>query len=779
MSIKGTDFRKPLAFLAAIIGISMGSAALANSLFTPVYNPTIEISRASGSIEIDGDLSDAGWRGAARATNFVEHSPGDQIKPPVESEAWTTYDDNNFYLAFIAYDDPGTIRTSLRERDNIFRDDYFGILFDTYGDLAWGYEIFVNPYGIQGDLRQLSNGGEDMSFDVVFESKGMVTDSGYQVELAIPFASLRFPNKEKQEWKVNFWRDHQREFRRRYSWAAIDRDNPCWMCQWGTMTGIEGIKPSSNIELLPNVVAFQSGERLYNDEETSSDFVNSDPDAKFSLNGRWGLSSDASIEATLNPDFSQVESDAAQVDVNTTFALFYPERRPFFQRGSDMYDSWINAIHTRSINDPEVAAKFTGSFDGTSVAYIFARDEHSPITLPFEETSRHDLLGKSTSNIARVKKSFGEGSFIGALATDRRIDDGGAGTVFGGDVSFRFLKNYRVDVQALFSRTEEPVAEVLSADDSGKTFYRGKHTWELDGETFSGHAVMTRIQRNARLWSFNLNYRAHSPTFRTDNGFTNQNDNQMATFWTGLSFRPNRYFLIEWQPSINLGREANFNKPLSDIKDEWVNGSLYFRLRGQTDVNLNYLNSRELFRGHFHEGISRLSLNISSRPCEMISGGFGLTTGRTISRNSADSSVMGDMLDFDMYLNFKPSQRLFITPTFIYSRLDHSDAYLSDNPDTAKNIYDGYILRARLNYQFTRELFLRMIVQYNDFSESLDIEPLLTYQINPFTVFYVGATQNRGQWDYATGPGSDTRTSSTSELSSRQFFAKFQYLFRL
>ena len=177
-----------------------------------------------------------------------------------------------------------------------------------------GYEIFVNPIGIRGDLRVVSSGNEDISFDLVFESKGKVTESGYQVELAIPFSSLRFPDKKEQIWRINFWRDHQRDVRRRYSWAAQDRNDPCMMCQWGTVTGIENIKPSSNIDILLNIIAYQSGFR----DGPLDSFDNSNPDAEGSLNIRYGLSTNSSIEFSYNPDFSQVESDADQVDVNNT-----------------------------------------------------------------------------------------------------------------------------------------------------------------------------------------------------------------------------------------------------------------------------------------------------------------------------------------------------------------------------------------------------------------------------------------------------------------------------
>jgi len=220
-------------------------AADSTSAVQPNFHPVLDVRPAGGAIEINGDLTDPGWANAAQATGFVEVNPGDNLSPAVQSAAWVTFTESHLYVAMIAWDDPGQVRASLSDRDAIFSDDYFGILFDTYGDFSWGYEIFVNPLGIQGDLRIMSNGNEDISLDLVFESRGIVTDSGYQVELAIPFASLRFPDKPEQTWRWNFWRDRQRDNRFRYSWTAQSRDNDCFVCQWGTLNGLKDVKPAA------------------------------------------------------------------------------------------------------------------------------------------------------------------------------------------------------------------------------------------------------------------------------------------------------------------------------------------------------------------------------------------------------------------------------------------------------------------------------------------------------------------------------------------------------
>ena len=781
--------------LFLLLGFSVARSET-DTAFVPQFRPTLDVRPALGDIRIDGQLSDPGWRSAAVADGFAEVSPGDQVRPPVESKAFVTYDDNNLYIALIAFDDPADIRTSLRDRDEIFRDDYFGIMLDTYGDGSWGYELFVNPHGIQGDLRMQSSGNEDMSFDIVWYSHGIVTDSGYQVEIAVPFASLRFPDRPEQAWRVNFWRDHQRELRRRYAWAAQDRDNSCFICQWGYMTGVRDIEPSSNLEILPNMLTTQAGS-LSDRDNPRSEFDNSSPDAEFSLNARYGLTSSSSAELTFNPDFSQIESDAGQIDVNTNFALFFNERRPFFQEGSDLFNSWITAVYTRTINDPQGAAKLTGQFGRWSMAYLFARDENTPMIVPLSEQSVTLQADKATVNIARVRRSFGENSFVGLVLTDRRLDDwsdqdgyygGGSGTTYGIDGVLRMSGNWKLEYQALGSYTDEPNApayiDTTMEDGNGQfSFDYGRHTLAFDGESYGGNASYVSLERNGRSWNFDVDYWEYSPTFRTDNGFTTRNDYRQVSVWFGPLFRPNRKWLIEWEPSISFGRIWDHGRDMylnpfdfkGGSKDEWIRPNLWFNLRGQTDLWVEYLNSRERFAGKLFEGISRVTYGVDSRFSEMISGGVSSGYGRVIFRDR-DNPVFGKQIDFRVYANIKPNQRLFIQPDFRFARMKHLDSYLAANPGEDKIIFSGYILRSRATYQFSRQWFLRVIVQYNDFSERLDIEPLLTWKLNPFTVFYIGASSRYQYYDSESYSAVDA---SEWEMSSRQFFAKFQYLFRM
>lgn len=760
MPMRSARFRARPSGARALFAIALACCAAAAARparagdFTATRLPSLRVERAAGPIAIDGDLTDAGWVNAARATGFSEARPGDQTEPSVDTEALVTYDDANLYLAFIAEDDPSAIRSSLRARDEIFREDFIGIILDTFGDAAMQYELFCNPIGIQGDLRA-TDSGEDSNFDIVWESKGKITETGYQVEVAVPFKSLRFPNRPEQVWRANFWRTHPRDSRRQYSWAAIDRDEPCFPCQFGTLSGITGVRPTNDVELLPSFVGFQAG-ALRDDEDPASGFDNDAVDGDLSLGLRYAITSNLAGEATLNPDFSQIESDAAQIDVNTTFALFFPERRPFFQDGSNLFQTYFDAVYTRSMNDPSVAAKVTGQVGRTSVAYVGARDEHSPIILPFEERSEFLIAGKSTSNVLRVKQTLMEDSFLGALVTDRRLEGGGSGTLFGADGSVRFLRNYRFELQGLTSRSREPNDASLTEDVEQETFDGGEHTSAFDGERFWGNAVYASIERDARVWNFDVDYRDMSPTFRADNGFITQNDRRLVSGWTGLHFRKDLGFLEQIEPSVNMARVWNHR---GLFKDEWVRPQVWMQLKGQTSCSIGYLASRERFHDLLFPGIRRLEIEVNTDASEVISGGVTISKGRSIARR-LDTPVLGRGATYSVWGEVKPVNRLVVSPEVRWSMLDYPDG---------RDIFEGYIARTRINYQFTRELFMRLVLQYDHFDQAYDIEPLVSYVINPFTVFYLGSTHAYTEFDDA---GDLTET-------TRQFFLKLQYLFRV
>ncbi len=733
------------------------SVTLADEEYTPVYHPTLVISRTAGEIEIDGELQDPGWRGAAVADNFAEHSPGDQTKPEVNTIVWITYDDDNLYVAWMCYDDPGEVRASFCERDQIFSDDYVILCLDTYGEATLAYELAANPYGIPGDLLFSSARGEDITYDMIFETAARITEFGWVVEMAIPYTRLRFPGTEQQTWRVDFWRNRPRESRYQYSWAAYDRGEDCWPCQWGTVTGISDIRPGTGLDLLPAVIAHQSGS-LDDEGQFSNDPATSD----VSLGVAYDFSSELTAEATINPDFSQVESDAARIDVNTTFALNYPERRPFFQEGSDLFNTYFNAVYTRSIYDPLVAGKVTWRKGSNSAAFLSAKDDNSVIILPFEESSRYVAGGVSFSNILRARHDLGEQSHLGLVATDRRFKGGGAGSLAGIDGKIRFSASNALRFQVMATRTNEVYKPALT--DSAfneKRFADGAYNAALDGETFWGHGVYASLNRSAANYWMGGDYRERSPTFRADNGFEPSNNNRMGSAWLGGILRfENSRVLENINGQVDAARKWNFE---GIKKDEWINSSFEVRFRAaQTGIHSRFMRSNELFSGVQFVNIWDAHTCFNTQPSAALRFGGYLNYGHRIARGQV---VLGKEITRGLWADIRPIDRLLVS-------LSYDNAF-SDDLETGTRLFSQSILRTRMALQVSRALSGRLVLQYNDRFDCWDIDPLVTYRINSLSVFYIGSTQEYQHLNLADGPREGWC------LASRQYFLKFQYLLRL
>ncbi|HRS02412.1 MAG TPA: DUF5916 domain-containing protein, partial [Bacteroidota bacterium] len=714
-------------FLLIIFIIIATTSVIANndtSSFTPNYLPMLDIPYYNGNIKIDGKLDDEGWKIANIASNFSEASPGDRIKPKVDTKVLAVYNNEYVYFAFICYDNPKKVRYSFTDRDACFNDDIVAIILDTYGNAEWAYEIFVNPLGIQADARW-SPSGEDISFDFIFYSKGMLTDSGYQVEVAIPFSSLRFPNKPEQVWRATFWRNHSSDTRRQYSWAAISQNNPCLPCQFGYLTGIKNVKSINRLELLPSLIAHQSG-YLSNANSSNQHFVEGKVKIDPSLGIRYSFSPSLTAEATINPDFSQVESDVQQIDVNSTFALYYDEKRPFFQEAGDLLQSRFNTIYTRSINDPLYGARVTGRFNKSSLAIISAYDEYSPLIVPQEEHSYslYGGAGKSLINILRYKQTIYENSYIGAIVTDRRFEDNGAGTLLSLDGSLRFVDNYYFKFQYANSYTSNVNDSVLN----GQISQDGKRPKIFENCSSWGRAMNAAFSRDAKYWDLTLSYEEINPTFRADVGLMPKNNYRQSRFYTDYKFYTDSKYFDIIIPSIEVARVWNFD---GIRKDQWISPSLYIQFKAQTYLTLWYLWSRERFEGIDFPGIKRGGISINSNFTDLISLYFNIESGRMIARN-LDKPILGKGNNIGCGMSLKLFKRFFIDPDYSFSDLK--------DPLTNTVIFNGYILRTKFTYQFTRELFIRLVAQYDHFSDRFDIEPLIYYKLNPFSIFYIGST---------------------------------------
>lgn len=767
-----------IAFVVCVLAAARSLASDASS--TPTVDPSsaayrpntvleFDIPRLAQAIRIDGRLDEPLWQSATKLSGFVEIDPGDNCQPKADTDAMLAYDDENLYIAFVCHDsDPTAIRANITDRDAMFGDDFAGIMIDTFRDRQNGYEFFVNPRGIQGDLRRSGN-NEDASYDAVWYSGGTVTESGWTAEIAIPFRSIRFPDQDVQSWGIHVFRNRPRESREQMSWAPISRDNDCFFCQAGTISGIAGVNQGRNLEVLPYVLASQSS-ALDGADDATFNWDEDDPAGEAGFGVKYGVTPNYTLDFSYNPDFSQIESDATQIDANRTFALFYPEKRPFFLEGADMFASTMDIVHTRSINDPELAGKFTGKSGANTLAFMSAMDETSPYIVPFEEQSMAAAGRDTYSNILRVKRDMLTESYVGILATDRRQSNGvGSNTTFGSDARIRFNDNFRMTAQVMGSYTREPDDSLMSADfDDIRFGDAGQYDSYFNGESFAGFASEVDLVRSGRHYNANLWYDDYSPTFRAETGFVTQNDYRLLGFWNGYQFQlENNRVFERIEPQLDLGRKYNYQ---GEFKDTWISPSLWLRFKKQTYFWTGYLWSEEVFAGKLVDGIARWSWDVDTAFSKYVSAGMYGRMGHSVVRDR-DNPRLGDEWSYGVYFNTKPLSQLRFDVTY--------DSFRLDERDNGPRIYDTFVSRAKLTYQFTNKLFLRVIGEYIDDSESVAIDPLLSYKINPFTVFFLGSSHTFDNFE-------DDRRTPPIEIAEpgykqteRLFFVKFQYLFRV
>ena len=721
-------------------------------------NPTLIALRCKNSeINIDGVMNEPVWLTAPVAGNFTEISPGDNIKPPAKTEVKVLYDDDNLYFGFICYDSNiSALKANLCDRDKIWSDDYVGVMLDTYGDNKLAYEMFCNPYGIQGDATWTPTDEND-SYDLIFTSEAKIYKDRWILEIAVPFKSLRFPEKSMQTWRMHFIRTWPRHDRTQMSWAVVSRDNPSFFDQAGILTGISNVKRGKNLEILPYVIGSQSG--FIND--------NSDPNSKFineKLKGdigggiKYGFTSNLTGELVYNPDFSQVESDAAQVDVNTSSAIIYPEKRPFFLEGNNMFTTSEPIVYTRTINKPLFAAKLIGKIGGVEVGYIGALDRKTQFILPFDYGSEFALFEdlRSLTNVIRLRKVFNADSYIGLLGTDREVQKG-YNRVLSFDGSWHISNDYYFNWQVAGTTTKEINDTLLYNDKT--TFDNGKYDLAFNGQSFGGIGGMLQFQRQSRHWYNDIVYNDLPPGTRRDVGFANSINYREGVTYHSYTFWPERGFFVRVNPSVMASMKFKYD---GSVKERVIMPQFFVQCKELISLSGWFLvTNDENYKDVMLMGVHRGGLNITVNKSNLVNGSMYVNAGKYIVRFGDPYVAWG--LEGGFSLNIRPFNRLLLENTYDYSEL--ATSYKGEK------VYAGYIFRNKTSFQFTKNFFLRLVTQYDSFDGLIEIDPLFSYKWNPFTIFYIGSTNTLTDF----GPGENR---GRFVQTSRQFFAKFQYLFR-
>jgi len=719
--------------------------------------PTLNLPLLKGPITIDGDLSDPAWADALVIDNFYEFQPGDGTVPPVRTIARVGRDDRYFYASFWCEEpDMGKLRAPYVDRDGVTDQmDYVGILLDVDNARRSAVDFWINPRGIQTDsMLNESPFGEDTSPDWFWNSAGKIGANSWTVEVAIPLASLRYPKKDPQDWALMVYRVWPRDFNYQFYSVRMPRGSNCFLCWSATVQNIAGLPQGMHYVLAPYAAGFS--DTTYPPDGV----VNAEPETKdkgeAGVDLKWLPDAGTIVDATINPDFSQVESDVVQIGVNERFALFYPEKRPFFLEQIDLLQTPIQAIYTRTITDPLWGARLTSRAGSTSYTLLATNDRGGgTVVIPgpvFSDTAPQDF--QSYVGIGRARHDIGA-SYVGVVGTARVVEGGGYNYVGGADFQWHPNDADLVSGQYLYSVSREPDKPNL---------YPG---WT--GQALSGFGLTTQWSHSDYHWDWLLQYDDFASGFRADDGFVPQVGYEQGTWNGGYRVYPTGFFSrlrvgTGGNYSVDRGGALISRKAFPSITFQGMGG-----WKAEFDYNLEAVSigGRELDYDRF---VWTMTASPSAfLPVVGLSGNYG-------EQPDVENVRVGKGGDVLLTALIRPTDHLGLDLRLERRWIDEAVAGLSGNLFTAD------VARLKILYVFNSQMLVRLIGQYQDVRRepSLWIQPvlekegafagsvLLSYKLNWQSVVFAGY--------------GDARTlDETGTLllpTGRQFFVKVSYAFQ-
>lgn len=700
--------------------------------------PVLRAVRVDAPPVIDGVLEDDAWRREPQASGaWLSYQPLHGQAIPQHTRAWIAFDDKHLYFAFQCNDpDPSGIKTSITRRDNIWSDDWVGLSLDALGSGQSSYHLMVNPSGIQLDMINGASGREDASPDYVWDSAGRVNDGGYAVEIRLPLASIRFKGGDDVRMGILFWRRVSR-LGISAAWPALEPGR--WVFDKHATLTFNSLESVLTREVIPSVT-FSSNEVREAPERWSA----ADRDSDLGLSARFGLTPTITLDATINPDFSQVESDAFQVEVNQRFPVFFSEKRPFFMEGAGLFtlagsgmdSSMIAAVHTRRIINPKAGIKLTGSAGRFQFGTLSAVDDTPD--LPGAAPGRDRLF-----NVARMQYSLGPSNYVGAIATNME-----AGPQFnrvaGGDLSLRVGENQRVSGMLLYSASREP----------GGT----------GGEGMAASASWGYSTRRQQIMAF---FEHYDRGFRMDTAFYKRVGITSGWGYSDWSFYPDTAGRYGWIRRVVPFIYAQHGQDRIAAGDETtIVPGVRMNFTRQGFLRIDRIMGHERWQG------GRYPL---SRP--RIQGEVQLFRWMRLNGQAEwgaatfydeTAPFRGWSRSTSLDVSWQPTARL--SQSIGYRRIDFRRA------DTRARVYDLDLVNTRTTFQFTKQFFLRGIAQYDSLRARVLADLLASYELRPGTVAHAGYGALHEQrafvdqnWVQGSGDYLTTR---------RGFFLKASYLYR-
>jgi hypothetical protein len=750
------------------------------------HNVRVQIPRVDATVQLDGQLSEPVWQDAARLTAFSEYYPDDGRAAPEETEVLVWYSPTAIYFGIRAHAAPGTVRATLADRDHIDQDDSVQIMLSTFNDARQASVFGVNPLGVQmdGAVVEAGNGGNtgfsgdaggrpqpDLSPDFVFESKGHLTDYGYEIEVRIPFKSLRYQSAPAQDWGLHVIRRIQ-STGHEDSWAPARRTAASFLAQSGALVGLTELHRGLVMDLNPVVTAHADGESL----PDGWTYDGHRPDV--GANVRWGVTPNLTLNGTVNPDFSQVEADQTQFQIDPRQALFFPEKRPFFLDGIEFFQTPDNLIYSRRIVAPVAAVKLTGKVAGTTVAVMSAVDD-----------SAQSIDGRSNPifTIARVQHDLGAASTAGLVYTERD-ENGYTNRVAGVDSHLVWNKVYSLDLQGAFS-----------------------HTARGGGPSTTGALWQADLHRGGRRFSFTYSIDANDPDFQAASGFIGRSGVVFANVQHQLALYGRQGALVEkWTGDVQLQGTWNY--------EDLFNGTMPIERK-------LHFNSNLFFRGGWHTTTSLLIERYAYDPS--IYSAYGVLdtgmvqpfVGATIPNrdyvvaldtprvHGVSANILAIWGHDENFFEWASAKIVYATALIAWRPTERLRVDFSHNLQSFErrtdNSYVGIrrVPRVKVEYQATRAIFFRYVGEYSgnyqddlrdDTRTGLPIvfanpdgsftpasgvrqasfrnDWLFSYQPTPGTVFFAG---------YGATLANDYPQRSSLARTTDGFFVKFSYLFRM
>jgi hypothetical protein len=730
--------------------------SFATQEFVP-WRPTVPIEKVQVAPTLEDFLemkpSERLGAGMTKVSGFTQRSPSDGSPSTKPTDVYMGYDEKHLYLVFVAFDDqPDQVRARLARRESVDRDDdLVYVNLDTFNDERRGYEFGTNALGVQFDSLFMEGSEPDRSFDTLWYSKGQRTDRGFVVWFALPFESIRFPEGPRQTWGILLerWSPHSSDWS---FWPQASSRIDGFLAQTARIEMRE-VSASRNIQLIP-----------YGIHRSFSTVDERDlAETSVGLDAKMVFRESLVFDGTVNPDFSQVESDEPQVTVNQRFEVFFPEKRPFFIENAQYFQTPLNLVFTRRIADPELGARLTGKVGPWALGAIFVDDEAPGKTAPAESP----LFGSRAYNgILRVSRDLFQQGMLGMIATVRELE-GASNRVGGADFRFKLDPNWSLEGQAVASATTL-----------------------ANGSGIEGPAYAFDLNRSGRHFSTGIEYLDVAEGFRAENGFVTRTDIRSADLYAQYTFWPEGDRLISWGPELSVERVWDHEGLLLDdgfeVGMEWqfhrrTLASVSF---GRKDEVLRPKDFAALLENRsFPQETSEVMFQTSLIPELTVDLEYSWGTTIHFTPPSGEEPELADASGAELTLILRPWHSLAVDNTYLLTRLSALDG--------GRAIFDNHIFRSKWNWQWTRELSLRFIAQYDEVDadtsltslpagKNLNFDALVTYLVNPGTALFVGYNGNGAELDRLDSRSGRARFLGLSNLTydAWQVFAKFSYLLR-